>query len=309
MRIRFYLSLFVIAVLLNFYPANAEAHPYKKDVLGVSIDASDVEVPAVSAGPGLLLPDSPLYFLDNTFQSIKLLFITAPEKKAEMHQMIAQERLAELRVMMAKDHSEGIKRALIEYNRENDSTGKELENASLKGKNINKLASSINDSMKQQREFLDKLANQSNGSLKMQLKTAKEELVESKVEIEDYLPEDVLLKEVEESIENEIKEDIEEASESARGLEQSIEVLTKLASEAAIKNQDKREEALLKTIDTKNENLKRREEKVLELKRKKEEKVYKLKKEAVESARKIVENAKTTAQKLDEMKSADELIN
>lgn len=306
MRIKFIISLFVIISFISLTVNPIYAHKFKKEVLGDSVAASDIEVPPVAAGPGLILPDSPIYFMDNSLQTIKLLLITSPENKAEMRQRIAHERLAELRVMMAKNNTYGIKRALQELARENNATAMELENASLKGKDIRKLASGMNESMKQQRAFLDILSDQSKGALKLQLKSSIEELKEAKVEVENHLAEDELLKEVEDSIEQDIDDKIEEASESAGGLERSIDVLTRLASDAAKKEQVKREEILLQAIENKNNTIRRQEEKLSELKRKKEERIHNLEKEAVENARKVVESAIATAEKLDEAKKAKE---
>ncbi len=305
MKLNFWLQVIILVFLVNFMSASVYAHEFKKDVLGESIAASDVEVPPVSAGPGIFLPDSPFYFLDSTFQNIKLVLISSPEKKAQMHALIAQERLAELRIMMAKNNMTGIKRALSELDLENDAAANELKNASLKGKDVRNLASNINGEMKRQREFLNYLSAQSSGALELQLKAAKEELKLAKVEVEDHLDEDELLSEVGESISEDIKEGIEEASESAEGLERSIDILSRLASEAAKKEQVKREEALKRVIEVKSDTLKKQEQRMLELEMKKREKVYALKREAVESAREMVEDARATAQKLEDAKKAE----
>lgn len=305
----FSLSFILFLLITVIFTQSVSAYPYKKEVLGESTIASDVDVPPVTAGPGFFLPDSPFYFLDKSFQNLKLFFAFYPEKKAQIHEQVAQERMAELRVMLARNNKQGITRALAELTKENNALAEDLRMASATGKDVKILAANLNEALKRQREFLDNIADQSKGNLKLQLKTAKEELKAAKVEVENELPEEDLLREVESTILEDIEDDISEASESAEGLEKSIEVLTKLASEAAKKDQQKREEALLKAIENKNEALKRKEERIFNLENKKQERLLQIRNEAIETARETVKKAKETAQKFDEMKKAKEALN
>ncbi len=306
MKRKLFIAVIIFLFLVSYSSPHARAHEYKKAVLGDSVEASDIVVPPVTAGPGIILPDSPFYGLDKAIQNLKLFLAFQPERKAEMHDLIAKERLSELRIMMAKNHKTGVTIALSELAKENESSARELRLASSEGKDVKKLALRINDSMKAQREFLDTISDQSTGSLKLQLKAAKEDLKMAKVEIEDELSEDELLKEVEETLAMDLEDDIEQASESAGGLSHSIDVLTKLASEAAEKELTNREETLRKVIASKNNSLKSKEEQKLVLERKKQEKVYQLNKEVVEQARETVEAAQATAEKYENAKKAEQ---
>ena len=111
----------------------------------------------------------------------------------------------------------------------------------------------------------------SNGEFKKQVQATKEALKVAKVEIEDHLSEDLLDQEIEDDLNQEIEESIDEATSSAKGLGHTIDVLTRLASQAAEKQQAKREEALRHAIEAKNEALIKQQEKALELEDKKQE--------------------------------------
>ncbi len=65
-----------------------------------------------NAGPGPILPSSPLFFLDNLWDNIRLLFTIDPESRAKLRLSIAAERLAEIRVLLETDRAEGMDRAL-----------------------------------------------------------------------------------------------------------------------------------------------------------------------------------------------------
>ncbi len=306
MKGKLFINVFIFLFLVSYSSPLVRAHEYKKAVLGDSVEASDIAVPPITAGPGIILPDSPFYGLDKLIQNLKLFLAFQPERKAEMHDLIAQERLSELRIMMAKNHKSGVTTALSELAKENLSSAVELRLAASEGKDVKKLALRLNDSMKLQRTFLDTISDQSTGSLKLQLKAAKEDLKVAKVEVEDELPEDELLKEVEETLAMDLVDDIEQASESAGGLSHSIDVLTKLASEAAEKELTNREETLRKVIASKSNSLKSKEEQKLAIERKKQEKVYQLNKEVVEQARETVEAAQATAEKYENAKKAEQ---
>lgn len=64
------------------------------------------------AGPGPILPSSPLFFLDNLWDNIRLLFTIDPESRAKLRLSIAAERLSEIRNMLETDRAEGINIAL-----------------------------------------------------------------------------------------------------------------------------------------------------------------------------------------------------
>lgn len=306
MRLRVFLSILIILLLLNLNISSVLAHEYKKEVLGDTVEASDIIVPPVTAGPGFILPDSPFYFLDKSVQKLKLFLISSPDKKIEMHDLVARERLAELRIMMAKNDKQAIARTLAELASEQASSAKLLKLAASEGKDVKKLASLLNVSLKEQRKFLDTISDQSTGALRLQIEAAKEDLKLAKLDIEDELPEDELINEIEVTMEEELEEHVGKVTESADGLVRSIDVLVRLASVAAAKDQNNRTEVLRQAIENKNEIIRRQEELKLTQERKKQEKLYILRKETVEQARETVEAAQFTAKKFEDAKKAKE---
>ena len=81
---------------------------------------------------------------------------------------------------------------------------------------------------------------------------AKESMKVSKVKIESNLPADLLINEMEEDLDREIGDNVSRAALSATGINHAIDVLTRLASEAAQRNQPRRYEALMHAIEVKN---------------------------------------------------------
>lgn len=222
-----------------------------KAVLGDSVQASTVKVPAVSAGPGLLLPDSPLFDLDKLFQQVKLSLAFTPEDRIKVREHTAMERLSELRIMMARNNYNGINTDMVELTNEIDNATLEIKQANAYGKNMQESAKELNETIKTIRNVLGETLVQANGALKLKFQTAREDLREAKVVVEDLLPEELLATEVEDNLKEELSENVMNASDSAKGLEQVINVLTKLADEAIQKNQIKREEALKNAIEKK----------------------------------------------------------
>jgi len=303
MRVR--VLILVVILFLSIIPS-VSAHEYKKEVLGDSVQASDITVPTIAAGPGILLPDSPLYFLDKSIQNIKLFLISDPGKKAELHDLIARERLAELRIMMAKNNKQAIARVLSELSSEQAKSASLLKIAASEGKDVKKLATSLNISLKEQRKFLDVISDQSTGALKLQIKAAKEDLKLAKLDIEDELSEDELIREIKETMEEELEESVTETEDSATGLSNSINVLTRLASVAAAKDQDNRVVALKLAIENKNDALRKQEELKLINEKKRQEKLYVLRQETIEQARETVQAAQITARRFEATKQAQQ---
>jgi hypothetical protein len=294
----FYIGVF--AVLVSTVPCTTTYAHHKKDVLGESTTASELTFPPVTAGPGLLLPDNPFYFLDRAMQSVRLATAFSSEEKAKVRAKIAGERLAELRIMMARNNEDGIKIALDSLSREVTIASEHLTTAAASGKQVTPLAKELNETIKSQQNILTTLESQSTGILKQRLRTTSEALKEAKVEVEDELPEDELLAEMQEAIEREIEEDIHEASGSADGLEHAIEILTKLASQAATKEQTAREAALRRAIENKNEALTREHERLIDLERRKLERVGEEQKKASEEAKRTIREAQEAARRFRE---------
>lgn len=230
--------------------ANSVSANHQEDVLGVA-SSPTMSIPPTSEGPGLVLPDSPLFFLDRLKQEFRLLLAFTPEQKATIHNSIAGERMAELQLMLAKNNIPGIRTALQGVSDNSKGASVDLANAKLTGRNISLLAKEINDSIKEKQKTLSGLEQQSNGEIKAQVRAAKEALKIAKVSVEENLPADLLMNETIDDLNQEISDNINNATGSARGINRAIEVLTRLASEAAVRNQPARQAALIHAIEVK----------------------------------------------------------
>ncbi len=277
-------------VLVWVAPKPAFSH-HQERVLGDSTSSPQIVFPPVTAGAGFILPDSPLFFLDEMFQEVRMLLAFTPEKRAKTRALIAGERLAELRIMFARNNSDGVTIALSKLTEQISSMSTNLSDAASSGKNLSVLAKEINEEIKTQRKVLGILENQTDGVLKLQLKVARKALKIAKVKIEDELAENELENEIEDDVDDEIEEAVEEASGSAKKLDHAIDVLSRLASEAAVKQQTRREEALRHAIEVKNEAFKKQQERKLEEESKKHKKIIEAQKKAHEKAREAIEKA------------------
>ena len=273
--------------------------------MGDATDSSDLTIPPTAEGPGLILPDSPIFFLDELKQNLRLMLAFTPEQKAKVHRAVAGERLAELQFMLAKNNSQGIRVALQGVSDNLKKAAADLSEARLKGKDVKLLAKTTNDAIKEKREKLSILEENSTGEMKARVKAAREALKAAKVEVEDSLPEDELENEIEDDLEDEIEDHVKATRDSARGLEHAISVLTRLASQAAEKQQTRREEALRHAIEVKNEALRKQQERLFELENKKHEKLLKAKEKFLERTREAVEKTQEAAREF--QKDQDEI--
>lgn len=290
-------SLLLLFFLLFSQSVSAR---HARDVLGESTNSSNLSMPPTTEGPGILLPDSPFFFLDELKQNLRLLLAITSERKAKVHASVAGERLAELQFMLAKNNTNGIRIALQGVSDNLKKASSDLSEARLKGKDVKLLAKQTNDAIKEKREKLSVLEDAATGELKAQVKAAREALKEAKVEVEDSLPEDELENEIEDDLEDEIEDHVKVTSDSTLGLEHAIDVLNRLASQAAEKEQTRREEALRRAIEVKNETLRRQQERQLELEKKKQEKLLKAKEKFIEKTREAVEKANEAAREFQE---------
>lgn len=290
----FLLGIGVTSVVIALSSDSALAN-HREDVLGVE-STPTLSIPPTSEGPGLVLPDSPLFFLDRLKQEFRLFLAFTPEQKAKIHNAVAGERLAELQLMLAKDNVSGVRTALQGVSDNLKEASEDLANAKLTGRNINLLAKDINDSIKEKQKSLSVLEDKSNGELKKQVQATKEALKVAKIGVEDHLSGDLLENEIEDDLNQEIEDKVDEASSSAKGLSHAVDVLTKLASQAAERNQIHREEALRRAIEVKNETLRKQQEKLLESEKKQQENILKLHEKAAQEAKKSANGALEAAQ-------------
>src|SRR3989338_1846457 len=84
-------SLTSVIVVLS---SNSVSANHQEDVLGVA-SAETLSIPPTAEGPGLVLPDSPLFFLDRLKQEFRLILAFTPEQKAKIHSAEAALRLSD----------------------------------------------------------------------------------------------------------------------------------------------------------------------------------------------------------------------
>ena len=222
-KVKFILPLFVILFL--FTVSSAFAH-HKEMVLGDSIEPADIVFSEdITYGPGFFLPDSPLYTLDLIWQKFRLAVSFSPEAKAKLNAKIAGERLAELRLMLAKNNSSAIVTVLAQMEKDAESASQELSNSSAAGSNVEGAARELNEALKIQRRVLVSLANQSGSDLSLKFQATRKSLLKSKLEIEDELPADLLANEMKEELENETKENLEESEKLSNKAQANLDVL------------------------------------------------------------------------------------
>ncbi len=303
-----FISLISFVLLILILVSSGPVYARHKRVLGVSTESATPQIPPTAEGPGLILPDSPFFFLDQVKQTTRLFFAFSPEDKAKIHNAVAGERLAELRIMLTRQNNNGIETALEGISKNLEEAAENLSNAQLSGKDIAETARGINNDIKRRQESLDILESQVDGELELMVSTAQASILQSKIEVEDGLPDDELENEIQDDLDREIERRIEEATESAIELEDDLDDLEEEASKAAQKALKRREDALKKAIEKRSESLKKIQEKLLESEKKKQEKLLEAQKKSAEQAKQVIEKAKEAAEKFQEaQKKIDEI--
>lgn len=298
-------GLITIVSFLLFSPKLSYAS-HQQQVLGDSTSegATDLSIPPTVDGPGLILPDSPFFFLDKIKQTVRLTLAFTPEARAKVNADVAGERLAELRLMLAKKHKAGIETDLQGISEHLQKAADELSLAQLSGRDISPLAKEINIRIKRKQEALDVLESQAKGEIKIRVKAVQEAILPAKIKVEDALPEVDLKNEIRDTLERKARRRIDEASESAKEIDRELRELQKEATAAAQKSLRRREEALRKAIEKRNETLRKVEERLLEIERKKQEKLLKVQEKAAEEARKAIKKAQEAARGFQEAQDA-----
>lgn len=290
-------SLGAVLILALFGLFATSIFAREKSVLGLAT-SSDLQIPPTPEGPGLILPDSPLFFLDNLKQNTRLLLAFTPEAKAKIYADIAGERMAELRFMLIKSNPSGIKISLSGVSDNLQNASRELGMARLSGKNVSVLAKSLNENIKRKQQGLDTLDSQvSESEFKTRVKATLQGIDEAKAEVEDALPEDELANEIRDNLNRKMSRKINETSDSAQQLRLDLDELERQATEASGKSLRRREEALKKAIEAKNQGLLIAEQRLLENEKRKQEKLLQVQSKVAASAREAVEKAKEAAVK------------
>lgn len=181
------------------------------------------KIPPTIEGPGLILPDSPLFFLDELKQSIRLVLAFAPLEKTRVYANIAGERFAELRFMLEKGDKKAVMVALNGVSDNFAGALDALSQASFQGADVASLALSLNDGIRDKQRVFDRLEIESSGDLKIEVKRVEESLFASKAGIGNYLRADLSQNEARYDLEKKIARDVRNASEGAAILAMDIE--------------------------------------------------------------------------------------
>lgn len=290
------LILFIFTGGLYFSHASFAYSPdIVREVLGVTDDASEnIIIPPTAEGPGLILPDSPLFFLDRLKQNVRILLALSPEEKAKVYASVAGERYAELRFMLARNNTVQAQKSILEVTENFQNASIQVSRAKFDGKNVEKLAKDINDSIKAKQDIVELLEG-SGGGIGGSAKIASGFLMESKARVEDSLnPSD---------LDNEIRDDLirlarinsQGASVSAAHLNKALEALNQEASKSAAESLKNREEALKKAIDAKNQELIATQQKLLEEEKRQQEEKIRLSDSQIKEVKLLVEQAQKAA--------------
>ncbi|RJQ24837.1 hypothetical protein C4577_06865 [Candidatus Parcubacteria bacterium] len=220
---KFYLAipLLVVIVLSSSSSYAYSEHPAKR-ILGISSESSTM--PEVSYGPGLILPSSPLYFLDKLKQNVRISLALKPEERAKVYEQIAGERLAEVRAEAVNGNDEALNVALDDVSNNISLAAKELENVKLRGRDTEVLASELNDSIKEKREVLGVFESRANNNVALRVRAVRQNLFEEKVRVGDYLPHWRFEQEVNNDLNEILADGIDDVSVSTLRLKQALEM-------------------------------------------------------------------------------------
>ena len=289
----FIFPLAFLALILVFPKPVYSYH--QAQVLGVSTSPAIPQIPPTVEGPGLILPDSPLFFLDEIKQQVRLFLAFTPEGKAKVHNAVAGERLAELRFMLVRQNERGIETGLKGVADNLQKASGNLETAQLMGKDVTILAQTINENIKGKQDALDILEDQSIGELHAMVLGAQASILRSKVRVEDSLPRTQIENEIRDDLYRQLAKKVKYASSSSQELVLQIDELRRQASEAAKRSLRNREYALKKAIEKKNDVLKKQYQKLLELERKKQDRLLQVQDRAAQQAQETVKKAQEAA--------------
>lgn len=298
---------FFIGVLFLFTTTTSVSAHHKERVLGESTTVV-AQIPPTTEGPGLILPDSPLFFLDQVKQNTRLLFAFSPESKAKVRADIAGERMAELRFMLAKKNQKGVDIALQGVVENLGKAAESLSQAQLTGRNVSSLAKDVNEKIKLKQEALDVLESAEDKEIRFKAKSAQEGLLKAKVSVEDSLPEDEIENEIEEDLHRIVEDEVDDAFKSADRVEHQLKELRRQSSDSAEKSLDRRNEMLKRAIEEKSETLKKSFEKDFQKEEKKQEALFKEREHVVEQAQKAVGESKKAAEKYREARQKTDEI-
>ena len=303
-------GLFILLLFILVYPKPTYAfrHQALNEVLGVATSAALPQIDPTSEGPGLILPDSPFFFIDKWKQNIRLFAAFTPAEKAKINAQIAGERLAELRFMLARNNTKAAAVALLGVSDNLKQAADNLDKAQFEGKDVSKLSQDLNSNIKLKQKTLDSLEENSTGSLKILVEQAQEDVFNAKLKVVDSLPEDLVENEVENDLKRRIGKRADNASNSAELLNRDLESLSKRALETSQKSLSKRQEALQKAIGNKNEKEVEAEGKLFEAEKVRQQGLLTAQSKAAEQAKEALQKAREATSKFREAQQKVEEI-
>lgn len=298
-----FLVLTSVVLLFSFSISSASAAT-QPAVLGAT--SSQFTMPPTIEGPGLITPDSPLYFLDLAKQQIRLFFSFGALAKANTYNAIANERFAEFRVEVLRNNRNAAFTALQGLKDNTFNAAQELSQAQSMGQNVSQTASVINQDIARHQEALDELATQSVGELLAQITVAQGTLSDAKNSVENGLNPGDLANAIQQDLSRQAISFANTTVDSATQLEQILAVLQQQASQAASANQQKREVALQQAIKQNNAALQQVAQGKVSLSQQRSALSQTLQQQAAAEAQDIVQKAQEVAQTV---KTSQEVVN
>jgi hypothetical protein len=195
-----------------------------------------VTIPPTAEGPGFILPDSPLYFLDHIKQNVRVALAFKPQDRARVYNSIAGERLAELRFMLARDDKDGIKIALDGVSENTRKAAESLYDAQFVGENVEKLAESLNNDINRKQDSLAVLLEDGDEDLKTMVLGVNDSIFQSKSKVSGGLPSHLSQNEKKNDVLKQIETKVKYDSGSLKSTITQIEALKKQASESGQKS-------------------------------------------------------------------------
>lgn len=285
--------IFVLIFQLTASPLHAMR---RAQVLGEETTPS--VFPSVPYGAGFILPDSPLYFVDNVYQKVKLTFAFTPSKKIQVRSQILGERLAEARIMESRKQYIGLSRALDEMASEAELLAKDMNDADVNGVDLSNISKEVNDTIAYHRDVLKTVEANSTEAVALRVQSTRESLLAAKVSVEDYLPEKYLLEEIDNDLEEELDTQVLGVETTTSKLEKTVDRMEKQASRSSEKQLKEEElramreqkmqlrEQRLKIL----EELKQKKKKLQEERKRKAQELRDASKKTREAARSLKEN-------------------
>lgn len=197
-----------------------------QDVLGAK-EQQKINFPPVAAGPGYILPDSPFYIVDKIVQGVKVAVALTPQRQAMTHAAVAQERLAELRIMVERGEAGPSQDALFGMTYEMDKAAQSLADAQAQGSDVSETAKSINDMIKFERDTLRSVMAQANPAFGLELAAARQSLLQTKVHVEDQLTPGELAAAVNDDVDSMLDTHVLGVETSATSLEKGLNQVQK----------------------------------------------------------------------------------